>query len=65
MRRIWASDELKGYIDFPYAEQVFRIERRVFKIKEGKTRTEIAYGITSLKAEEAKSERLLELNRGH
>ncbi|OPX33569.1 MAG: hypothetical protein B1H11_12320, partial [Desulfobacteraceae bacterium 4484_190.1] len=22
-RYIWVSDELKGYIDFPYAEQVF------------------------------------------
>jgi len=34
-------------------------------MKEGKAKFEIAYGVTSLIAEEATAEKILELNRGH
>lgn len=62
------SDELKGYIEFPYGEQVFKLERVRKQIREGvikKEEKEIIYGITSLSRERADPKRLLELNRGH
>ena len=56
---------MKGYLDFPHVEQVFRIERDTVLLRSGDRRTEIVYGVTSLDAEEASAARLLELNRGH
>jgi len=41
------------------------IERCTQFLRTGRQRTEIAYGVSSLGAEEADPERLLELNRGH
>lgn len=64
-RTLSLSEELKGYLDWPYAEQVFKLERHTERIRDGKTRQQIVYGITSLKAEEAGAERLLGLIRGH
>ncbi|MHC1624305.1 MAG: ISAs1 family transposase [Candidatus Methanospirareceae archaeon] len=61
---MWVSDELKGYVDFPYAEQFFMVERRT-EFFNGKKRHEIVYGISSLTAEQASAQQLLELNRGH
>lgn len=52
-------------MDFPHAEQVFRIHRKVIHVKSEKTTEEIAYGITSLTPEQASPERLLALVRGH
>jgi len=63
-RTIWVSSELKGYVSFPYAEQFFFVERKIYYMN-GKESEETAYGITSLRKEEASAERLLELNRGH
>jgi predicted transposase YbfD/YdcC len=56
---------LKGYVNFPHAEQVFMIEREITNKKSGVTTIEIACGITSLTKENASAKRLLELNRGH
>lgn len=64
-RRIWVSTKLNGYLDFPYVGQVFCIQRQVFNCKTQKQREEIIYGITDLTCEQASSERLLQLNRGH
>jgi hypothetical protein len=52
-------------MDFPHAEQVFMIERRTEYLRSGRERTEIAYGLSSLSAQQATAARLLELNRGH
>ena len=62
-RRLWVSDALKGYSDWPHLEQVCRLERVV--TKRGKTSTEIAYAVTSLPVIAAGSQRLLVLWRGH
>jgi hypothetical protein len=61
-RKIWTSNELQGYIDFPYGKTVFRIERAALFPKSGKCRSETAYGITSL---ENDPKRILAFNRGH
>lgn len=56
---------LQGYINFPYAAQVFRIERITTDLRGGNPRRETAYGVTSLSQEAAPPKRLLELARGH
>jgi hypothetical protein len=64
-RRIEVSEALKGYLSFPYAEQVFRLERTVRNPQGSVIRHEIAYGITSMTAQQADAAALLHLNRGH
>jgi len=65
IRKIWCSTELKGYIDFPFHEQVVRIDRITTTLEGKALRKETAYGITSLNTEKGSPERLLQLNRGH
>ena len=65
IRRIWTSTALNPYLNFPYAGQVFRIERERTELKTDKTRRETAYGITALTPQQANPERLLHLNRHH
>jgi hypothetical protein len=63
VRRIWASTELQGYLDFPYAAQVFCLQRQTTQLTTGKFRAETVYGVTSLNPEKADPARLLSLNR--
>ena len=63
VRRLWASDELGGYSDWPHLAQVCWVERIVHR--QGSTRRELAYAVTSLPPQEADPARLLELWRGH
>jgi hypothetical protein len=64
-RRLWASDQLVGYLDFPYARQVMRIERSTTKLDGTRLRHEVVFGITSLDSVKGPAPRLLKLNRGH
>ena len=68
MRRLWASEELVGYCDWPHLAQVCRTERVIHhpgRTRPGRTRRELAYAVTSLQPEPADPARLLELWRGH
>jgi predicted transposase YbfD/YdcC len=64
-RAITVSSELKGYVDWPYAEQVFKLERHSVRIRDGEVRHEVVYGVTSLTEEEAGPRQLLGLSRAH
>lgn len=64
-RRIWCSEALNGYLDFPHVGQVFLIERHRIEKKTGETSVEIALGITSRTPEQASAEQVLKTNRGH
>lgn len=64
-RTLTASTELKDYLDWPTAAQVFKLERLIKRTADGKTSTEVVYGITSLTPDQASPARLLELNRSH
>jgi predicted transposase YbfD/YdcC len=64
-RAIWTSPDLRGYTAFPFAAQVFRLERTVTTLHGEAWRHEVGYGITSLAPARAGAERLLALNRGH
>jgi hypothetical protein len=65
IRRIWTSTDLQGYLDFPYATQVFLIQREVTNLVTGLLSVETVYGLTSLSPQKADPRRLLTLNRGH
>jgi predicted transposase YbfD/YdcC len=62
-RHLQASSRLAGVLNWPGLQQVCQI-RRVTKAKGNET-SEIAYAITSLSAERAGAQALLEYNRGH
>lgn len=58
---ITVSRELHEYADWPYVDQVFRLQRRVSE--QGKTSVETRYGITSLPPSSANAARLLDITR--
>ena len=62
-RRLWVSDILVGYSDWPNLAQVCRLERTV--ARKGGTSRELAYAVTSLSTQEANPRQLLTLWRGH
>ncbi len=64
-RTLTASAELNDYLHWPTAAQVFQLERHIKRSADGKTSSEVVYGITSLTADEASPARLLMLNRSH
>lgn len=63
VRELIASTDLLGYLDWPGAAQVFRLERTWRE--HGKAKRVLRYGITSLPPEEADAARVLRLRRGH
>lgn len=64
-RRIWCSEALNDYLDFPHVAQVFLIEREVFHKKSGKQTLEIAVGLTSQTSAQANPQQVLTANRRH
>ena len=64
-RRLWASADLNDYLDWPYVQQVFRLDRHTQCVKTGVVTNETVYGITSLSPEQAGPQQLLSLARGH
>ena len=65
VRTLTTSSLLREYADWPYLEQVFKLERQTARLKKGQTEHKVVYGITSLKPEEAGPGRLLEIVRAH
>jgi len=63
VRELRVTSELAGYLDWPYVQQVVELKRTW--TRKGVTKEEVKYGITSLPAEVASAERVLELKRGH
>jgi predicted transposase YbfD/YdcC len=64
-RKIWTTTALNAYLDFPHVGQAFLIERHVTHKKTGKCSLEIAYGLTSRPPQQARPQRVLQVNRGH
>jgi predicted transposase YbfD/YdcC len=64
-RRLTASTALAGYTDWPGLAQVCQIERHVTLKASRVQRSEVVYGVTSLRPEQAGPERLLGLVRQH
>ena len=64
-RKIWVTNKLNDYLDFPYVRQAFAIERKVVDKKTGKISQELVYGITSQADYEATAKEILKTNQGH
>ena len=62
-RQMTVSSLLQDYLDWPYLEQVFKLERRFTTLATGEVESEVQYGLTSLSAREASPDRLLEIVR--
>ena len=65
IRKIWVTESLNEYLNFPYIGQVFAIERNVVNKKTGKTSQETIYGITSKSIKQSSADEVLKANRGH
>jgi predicted transposase YbfD/YdcC len=65
VRTLTTSSQLNDFLDWPFLQQVFQLERTITISKTGKTRHETIYGITSLSAEQASPARLLEMLRSY
>lgn len=64
-RTLTVSSDVTGYLDWPAAQQVFKLERHFERMKDGKITHEVVYGVTSLTAQAAGPRRLLETVRTH
>lgn len=64
-RVLTVSAALQDWVNWPHAAQVFKLERFTQRCRDGKRSYEVRYGLTSLTANEASPQRLLELVREH
>lgn len=64
-RSIWTSNQLNEYVDFPFAGQVFAIQRNTISKKTGKVSNELVVGISSHSVESADAKQILQYNRLH
>jgi predicted transposase YbfD/YdcC len=64
-RTLTAASLLADELDWPYARQVFKLERRFICHRTGELTEETVFGITSLFSKAAGPARLLALNRGY
>lgn len=64
IRRIWTTTQLNDYIEFPYLNQAFRIERITWNLQGELMRHEVVHGVSSLTEENASAKDLLKFNRG-
>jgi predicted transposase YbfD/YdcC len=64
-RSITVSSQLKDFLDWPYLEQVFKLERRFVSFKTGAVQQKIEYGFTSLTRQEVTPLQLLYNTRSY
>ena len=64
-RTLWATADVKGYLDWPSLEQGLCLERRVIRLDTGEISTERVYGLTSLAANQLDLAKILQRWRGH
>lgn len=64
-RTLTVSSQLKDFLDWPYLEQVFKLERRFTRLKTGEVQEQVVYGFTSLSREEMQPSKLLTLIRSY
>ena len=64
-RTLTVSSQLKDFLDWPYLEQVFQLERRFTSTKSGEVQEQLVYGFTSLSKEEISPKKLLKQIRSY
>lgn len=65
VRTLTTSSQLNDFLDWPFLQQVFQLERTTTVSKTGKIRHEMIYGVTSLSAEQASPMQLLDMLRSY
>lgn len=64
-RTLTVSSQLQDFLDWPYLEQVFKLERKFTYLKTGQVREQVVYGFTSLSRDEITPLHLLTLIRSY
>jgi len=64
-RSLTVSSQLKDFLDWPYLEQVFKLERRFTSCKTAEVQEQTVYGFTSLSRDEIPPSQLLALIRSY
>lgn len=64
-RTIIVSSQLNDFLDWPYVEQVFKLDRRFTSLKTGEVQEQTVYGFTSLSRDEITPQRLLDMIRSY
>ena len=64
-RIITVSSQLNDFLDWPFLDQVFQLERTFTEIKTGETNSHIVYGFTSLSRDQVSPSRLLDMIRSY
>jgi predicted transposase YbfD/YdcC len=64
-RTLTVSSQLNDFLDWPYLQQVFRLERRFVSTKTGEVQEQVVYGLTSLSREEIAPRNLLKKIRSY
>jgi predicted transposase YbfD/YdcC len=64
-RTLTVSSQLKDYLNWPYLEQVFKLERHFISTRTGEIQEQIEYGVTSLTRQESTPGQLLEHIRSY
>jgi predicted transposase YbfD/YdcC len=64
-RTLTVSSQLKEFLNWPYLEQVFKLERHFVSRKTGEIHKQIVYGFTSLKRDEITPQQLLDKTRSY
>ncbi len=64
-RTLTTAGVWEGELDWPYAHQVFKLQRRFIRHRTGEVSQETAFGITSLSSDKADPAHILALNRDY
>lgn len=65
VRTLTTSSQLNEFLDWPFLQQVFKLERQTLLPKTGRTRHQVVFGVTSLSAEQASPSQLLQMLRSY
>lgn len=64
-RTLTVSSQLNDFLNWPYLQQVFQLERRFISIRTGDVQTQVVYGLTSLSREVITPKNLLKKIRAY
>ncbi len=64
-RTLTVSSQLQDFLDWPYLQQVFKLERKFTFLKTGKVQEQVVYGFTSLSRDKIAPSHLLTLIRSY
>jgi len=65
VRTLTTSSQLVDFLDWPFHQQVFKLQRQITTLKTGQCHHEVVYGITSLSAEQVTPGQLLRMLRSY